>query len=321
MRVFGPTASFCRAHSSRRRSRASASGSGAPGSRQDGRQDRLVEVVASEAPHPFARDDLVRLPRHPEERGVERAAAEVVDEDVLAPRRDRRPEAVGVLEAGRRRLVQERHGREAGRAERLQRQEALRARGVRGDRDRRLERLPLRDGGVRAGEEVLPHLREEPGEEVEEEDGTAPDLDRGARAGVGEEPLERADEADSRLVPHGHGVEAVPQLAGREEGGERRVGISPLEGDHGVVPAVDHRHHRVGRPEVDAEAHADVEFTDFRGIRRQAGPRRSAFSASARGPSPRAPALRRSPSRGRPPRPSPRRRWRSAGASRPARSS
>ncbi len=83
---------------------------------EDERDEDLVEVVAAELVDPGGGEHLVPAPAHADERGVERAAAEVVDDDVVALRRERAPVPVGVLEAGGGGLVQHRHGRESRRA-------------------------------------------------------------------------------------------------------------------------------------------------------------------------------------------------------------
>ncbi len=70
-------------------------------------------------------DGLVVLAGHVHERGVEGAAAQVVDDDVLASRGDGVAVAVRVLEAGGRRLVEHPDDLEACAAEGVERDEAL----------------------------------------------------------------------------------------------------------------------------------------------------------------------------------------------------
>src|SRR5690606_19256400 len=71
---------------------------------EDEIDDDLVEVVAAELVDARGREDLVARALHPHQRGVERAAAEVVDDDVIAPRRERVAMTVRVLEPGGGRL-------------------------------------------------------------------------------------------------------------------------------------------------------------------------------------------------------------------------
>ena len=120
---------------------------------EDEAEDRLVEIVAAEPPDAVRRHDLVRLPRHPEERGVERASPEVVDDEVLALRIGA-PVTVRVLEARGRRLVEERLHRKAAGLERLERQEALGRRRVRGHGHGGVERFVGRQPCVRSLDEL-----------------------------------------------------------------------------------------------------------------------------------------------------------------------
>src|SRR5256885_1020378 len=62
-----------------------------------------IEVVAAEPRMTARSDDVVRAPAHAHERGVERAAAEIVDHDVLALGGDRVSISVRVLDTRRRR--------------------------------------------------------------------------------------------------------------------------------------------------------------------------------------------------------------------------
>jgi hypothetical protein len=96
---------------------------------------RAIEVVTAEPRQSARCDDVVALPAHAHQRRIERPAAEVVDQDVLALRGDRVPVAVRIFQARGRGLVQHRGHVEARAAEGLQRDEALRAVRVRGSRD------------------------------------------------------------------------------------------------------------------------------------------------------------------------------------------
>ena len=107
---------------------------------------------------------------HADERGVERAAAQVVDHDVLAPGAQRPAVPVGVLEARGGRLVDERGDLEAGLAEGLQREEPLGRVGVRRRRDDRPDgpAAPQRAREIRAVAQALAERGEEAREQIGE---------------------------------------------------------------------------------------------------------------------------------------------------------
>ena len=154
-------------------------------------QDRLVEVVAAEAGLARAGDHLVHLPRHVDERAVEGAAAEVVDQHVLALAGDRAAEAVRVLEPGRGGLVQERQHLEAGAAEGVEGEEALVVGGVGGHADRDLERLARRARPRSSAATISSRRRVKwPARRSARSSELPADLDPRQRAGVGEEALE-----------------------------------------------------------------------------------------------------------------------------------
>ena len=106
---------------------------------EDEVHNRLIEVVAAQTLDSLADHDFVHVPRHFQQRGVEGAAAEVVDEDVLAFGRDGGAVPVGVFEARGRRFIQQRDDMETRRYESIQRQKALGARGIGRHADRGLD--------------------------------------------------------------------------------------------------------------------------------------------------------------------------------------
>jgi hypothetical protein len=59
-----------------------------------------IEIVAAQAIDPDGADHLMVLDAHAHERSIERAAAEIVDDYMLAPAIERFPIAVPELEAG-----------------------------------------------------------------------------------------------------------------------------------------------------------------------------------------------------------------------------
>ena len=227
-------------------------------------EERLIEVVPAEPAHPGRRQDLVPTLAHANERGVERAASEIVDDDVLAPLRERVSVAMGVLEACRRRLVDERARREAGAAERVERHEARGRVRVRRHRDHGAEpvrpRLPDLRGEVRSLEDRVPDRLEKARDEVAERQRQRPDARGGARHGVriGQEPLERPN--DGGLVGrHRQRLEAESKLTAslRDDGGKPVARIARLvqEAEHRVVPPIGASDDGARGSEIDAELH------------------------------------------------------------------
>ena len=139
--MLGPTPSFWRRHSSSQPAPGVGVDVRLPDAVEHDLEDRVVEVVAAQARHAGGGDDLVDAPGHVDQRRVEGAPAEVVDEHVLAAAGDRAAEAVRVLEPGGGGLVEQGEDLEAGAAEGLQGQEALVVGGVGGHAHRDLERL------------------------------------------------------------------------------------------------------------------------------------------------------------------------------------
>ena len=228
-----------------------------------GGQD-LVEVVAAQPVDAEGVEHLVAGPLELEQRGVEGAAAEVVDDDEVAPGRDRPSLAVSELEAGRRGLVDHADHLEACTAARLEREEALCAVGV----GRHTQDGPRAAAGLvepaldaRRGVQRLPKRPEEPREHLEQRDVPVADVHHAVRRHprLRKQALERAGErhtAARRL----EGCEAVDQRARvvRDHGGEVVVGVVVLvqERDHGVVAPVGVGDDGVRGAEIEAQVHA-----------------------------------------------------------------
>ncbi len=313
-RVLGPIDSFWIRHSSRSWARACSLEPGAllPGLREGQLEDRLVEVVAAEAGLARAREHLVHHARHVDERAVEGAAAEVVDQHVLALAGDGAAEAVGVLEPGGRRLVQQREHLEAGAPEGVEGEEALVVGGVRGHAHRDFERLAVARARVRARHDLLAQPAEVPGQQIGQQQRVPADLDPRLRAGVGEEALEGAQDRPVRIPRHRGRVVAVADGSVRAaHRGQRRHRVAPFVRNHRVVAAVHHGGDGVRGPEVDSQPHRRLVYrlrppATARAARAAARPRDAARRPSSSRGSPSALPSGRSPRpsgarRGRPP--------------------
>ena len=221
-------------------------------------EDRLVEVVAAQPRDAGGGDDLVRAPLHLDQRRVEGAPAQVVDQDVLALAGHRLAETVGVLETGSAGLVEQGDDVEAGPAEGVDGEDALRAGRIRRDAHRGLERLPLAGARVGPQPQLIAQVREEGGEQVDQLDGARTRAHFRLRPGVVEQSLERAQDGPLRVVRHRGRLRSEPQGAVLSRGRERGDEVGVLERGDRIVPAVDRRDHRVRRPEVDPQPHADL---------------------------------------------------------------
>src|SRR4051812_9323176 len=210
----------------------------------------LVEVVAAQARDAAGGDHLVALALHVDERGVEGAASQVVDQDVLALAGQRLAKAVRVLEARRAGLVEHGLHVEARAAVGIHGHQALRGGSVGGNADGDLQRVLLAQPGVGAGDDLVAHVAEETREQIGERKRRGPDAHLRVGVRLVEQPLERSQRRPAR-----RGVAKV-ELALRIDRRERRDGVAVLEGDDRIVAAVDHRDDGVGGPEVDAEPHA-----------------------------------------------------------------
>ena len=239
---------------------------GDPGPGEDDLREHGVEVVPAEAPDARGGEDLVTEAAHADDGRVERAAAQIVDDDEIALRRERVAVAVRVLEAGRRRLVEHRHDVEAGAAEGVHRDEALGAVRVGGDGDGGAEHGSLGEGAANVGAlaQCAAHVLEEAGDHVGDEDVGAADARAlpGARVHAREEPLERAHHGERGIVGDRGRVEAVKELAALL-GDERRDPLRRVAGrvgeaDDGVVPTVGAGDHRARGAEVDAQVHGGM---------------------------------------------------------------
>ena len=233
---------------------------------QEPLDDALVEVVAAEVRVAVGRLDLEDALAELEDRDVERAAAEVVDGDLLVVLLI---EAIG--ERRRRRLVDDPADLETGDAAGILGRLALGVVEVGRDRDHGLDDL-LAEVRLRVGLQLLEDHRADLGRRV----GLVADLDHDAVAlailldGVADEllgPLRlrvvpaTAHEALDRIDRVGRvrdclalgqlADEAVPGLA---EGDDRRHRPAALgRGDDGRLPALHDGDDAVGRPEVDAD--------------------------------------------------------------------
>jgi len=221
--------------------------------------EHLVEVVPTEVVDAHRAEHVVARAVHVHERGVEGAAAEVVDDHAGAARVQGAALAVGVLEPRGGRFVDHPRDGEAGPAEGLERQEALRAVGVRGHRDHRGAGLEAggharrrREGTQQGGQEAREHL--------EDREGAAADKQRcdGRHVRGGEDALERLEERGA-VVRGLEGLEAEEELVpapGHDRGEVLvRVAVGVHEADDGIVAAIDPGDDGPGGAEVNSEMH------------------------------------------------------------------
>ena len=228
--------------------------------------DALVEVVAAEVRVAVRRLDLEDALAELEDRDVERAAAEVVDGDLLVVLL---VEAVG--QGGRRRLVDDPADLEAGDPAGVLRRLALGVVEVGRDGDDRLGDL-LAEVRLRVGLQLLEDHRADLGRRVglvadlDDDavalavllDGVADELLGALRLGVvpatAHEALDRVDRVGRVRDRLALGQLADEPLAGLREGDDRRDGAAALRrGDDGGLAALHHRDDAVRRPEVDAD--------------------------------------------------------------------
>lgn len=204
----------------------------------------------------LADDDFVDVPGHLQQRSVEGPAAQVVDQDVLTFGGDRGAVPVGVFQSRGGRLVQQRDDLETCRGEGVQCHKALCARRIGGHADRGLDGLAPGGAGIRALNQVVLQLSQEPGEQVGQPVLTPGQYDRGLRAGVVEQTLERSEHVPARFVANGGGVQSEAQLAAGVSRYQRRPRVDTVVGDDGVVATVDDRSDGVGGAEVDTDSHS-----------------------------------------------------------------
>lgn len=151
-----------------------ASGRGEAGSEHD------VEVIATDHIEAARSHDLVERTRGGHDRGVEGAAAQVVDEDRCALGIEGASVTMRVLEARGGRFVDHRENVPTRPAEGLKGKESLRRPRVSRDADESLERLRIgqrSDGGV--GAQLAPDVAEETRQRVEDRDAVIAQTKRG----------------------------------------------------------------------------------------------------------------------------------------------
>ncbi len=211
--------------------------------------DGRVEVVAAQARDAAGGDHLVALALHVDQRSIEGAAAQIVDEHVLAFAGDRVAEAVRVLEARRARLVEHCLHVESRAPVRVHGDQALRGGGVGGHAHRRLDGVVRAQAGVGVVRDLLAHVGEKSSEQVGERVLAPVQEHLAVQPHVVEQAFERAQDFPSRLD------RAESQLAasGRDH---RADHVAVLERHDRVVASIDQRDDGMGGAEVDAEAHA-----------------------------------------------------------------
>jgi hypothetical protein len=243
-------------------------------------QQRRVEVVAAEVVVARVRDHFVLAVAHPDQRHVERAAAEVVHQHVLARRGQRLAVPVRVLDARRRGLVEQAHDGEPGRPAGVHHQEPLGGRGPRRDRDHHLEGLAFGQGDreVRAVQDVVPQRGQEAGHHVEDGDLVLAHLHvvvvpRGRQQAL--EGAVHGPAADAHLRERVPAVQPLPRGPPARVDGEHGgpvvddLAVPGLEAHHGVVAPIHHRHDGARGPEIDAEPHGSPRVA--RGITEEIG--------------------------------------------------
>ncbi len=225
-----------------------------------GVEEQLVEVVAAE-PGQAGRGDQLEVPalqRH--RRGVEGAAAEVVDHDVLLGALAAELEvAVGEVEGARGRLVEQAERREARAAQRLERQPALPRRRVGRHRRHHLERCVGIEVERAAFAQRRAQLDEERGRQPERGDARQPRHRRVGRQRA-DRPLDRSDRVGGRTVgqrPRRRPAHDQRAVLPRRDAGHVVAELAVVVEHRQRVPAVLHRrHHRPRGPKVDPEPHA-----------------------------------------------------------------
>ena len=157
--------------------------------------------------------------------------------------------------------------------------------GVRGHRDRHLDRLVAANAQVRAREEGLAQRSEEPPGQLRHR----PAADAVAGPHRRQVSLDGAERLPPRPGEGGLGVVPRAQV-GAPEGQQGRVPLAPLAGrrlerDHGIVPPVHRGHDNAGGAKVDAEAHAPS-VAGFLSVRRRDPPAGRPARAAEPDPSP-----------------------------------
>src|SRR5439155_15615047 len=104
--------------------------------------------------------------------------------------------------------------------------------------DRRLEPLARGEARVAAREELVAHVPEETGEEVDDPPAAVSQRDLRLEARVAEQALEGAEHLPARLARSRQRLGAEEQLAAIAAGHDRRHEFAALEGDDRVVAAV-----------------------------------------------------------------------------------
>ena len=110
--------------------------------------------------------------------------------------------------------------------------------------------------GIGGVQDLVADVREVALEQLRHRDRVAGCGYRTQRAGLREQPLERAEAGPTGLACRLGGVAAETDRPVRPEAGNRRQRVAGLlEVDHRVVAAVDQRDDRVRGPEVDTQPH------------------------------------------------------------------
>ena len=105
-------------------------------------EQERIHIIPAELRDPGAADDLVAPGGHTDDGGVERPPTEIIHHDQFAAgERTRTQGVMGILDARRRRLIEEAADLKAGAAEGFQRQETLVAVRIRGHGDHGLQGL------------------------------------------------------------------------------------------------------------------------------------------------------------------------------------
>ena len=241
---------------------------GASRRREAGREDH-VEVVAADQVQAARTQDLVQRARRGDDRCIERAAAQVVDEDRRALGVQGARVAVRVLKTCGRGLVDHRQDIPARAAEGLQGQESLRGPRVRGNADEGLELFGSGEGshgGVRA--QLAGDVRQEAGQSVEYGDAVVSQAQRG-RVGhrrIRQQPLEGA-QVGSALTCRVLGVKAVDQAVA-VQGEDRRNEVDGVlsivdEGDDWIVPPINNSDRGCGGAKIYSKSHSTNPIAHF----------------------------------------------------------
>src|SRR5579884_566531 len=222
--------------------------------------EQAVEIVSPERCDALGGDDRVHAFIQVDHRGVEGAAAQVVNQD---PAGEALP--VAEFDGSGRRLIQQAQHIEPGPAECFDGEESLVAVGVGGNAEHRFELLARAEasgqGLMQRCEQAMHQLREGHGSAAR---GRRRDLDQGLGPGILQITLERPDHSPFRVrlsvpgVPSEAALGAFQGHQGREPL-EHRFGC--FERHQRVVAAVNRRHHDASCTEVNTEFHAILQWS------------------------------------------------------------